>query len=358
LLLALLTVPTALVLTVRAETQTEETIGERVIEDKVTCTGRVVNAGGEPIDGAKVIAYEMLSDGIAGNILLRQVGEVTTIENGAFAFATIAKPERGVFFECKIVAVKPDLALGWAEWTMREDTQLNIQLGEPTRLEGVIVDNAGKPIAGAEVRANLLRTLEAREGKEKSEWQSLPGIPPFRELITQTNRQGRFLFSNLPADLEVDLLIKAEGKATTYTYQFKTRESAFKTGQTGIKVVMPDEARIEGQIVHPDTGQGIAGVKFAVVYTGSGACFYRFVCTTDNNGHFSIGRLLNSEYLIRGRTGVPLPGTYVNAKSGQTTKVTIRANKIYYGRILFEDCLLYTSPSPRDRTRSRMPSSA
>ena len=26
--------------------------------------------------------------------------------------------------------------------------------------------------------------------------------------------------------------------------------------------------------------------------------------------------------------------------------------------ILFRSCLLYTSPSPRDRTRSRMPSSA
>ena len=25
---------------------------------------------------------------------------------------------------------------------------------------------------------------------------------------------------------------------------------------------------------------------------------------------------------------------------------------------LYDDCLLYTSPSPRDRTRSRMPSSA
>ena len=25
---------------------------------------------------------------------------------------------------------------------------------------------------------------------------------------------------------------------------------------------------------------------------------------------------------------------------------------------IFKDCLLYTSPSPRDRTRSRMPSSA
>ena len=29
-----------------------------------------------------------------------------------------------------------------------------------------------------------------------------------------------------------------------------------------------------------------------------------------------------------------------------------------YGREMFETCLLYTSPSPRDRTRSRMPSSA
>ena len=43
-----------------------------------------------------------------------------------------------------------------------------------------------------------------------------------------------------------------------------------------------------------------------------------------------------------------------------------RVNVMYAGRIvergptlpLFETCLLYTSPSPRDRTRSRMPSSA
>ena len=30
----------------------------------------------------------------------------------------------------------------------------------------------------------------------------------------------------------------------------------------------------------------------------------------------------------------------------------------YMKKIGIEDCLLYTSPSPRDRTRSRMPSSA
>ena len=31
---------------------------------------------------------------------------------------------------------------------------------------------------------------------------------------------------------------------------------------------------------------------------------------------------------------------------------------IYQANNHFNDCLLYTSPSPRDRTRSRMPSSA
>ena len=35
-----------------------------------------------------------------------------------------------------------------------------------------------------------------------------------------------------------------------------------------------------------------------------------------------------------------------------------RGDKIYFEQRLFYLCLLYTSPSPRDRTRSRMPSSA
>ena len=33
-------------------------------------------------------------------------------------------------------------------------------------------------------------------------------------------------------------------------------------------------------------------------------------------------------------------------------------NEVIELRHWFHDCLLYTSPSPRDRTRSRMPSSA
>ena len=56
-----------------------------------------------------------------------------------------------------------------------------------------------------------------------------------------------------------------------------------------------------------------------------------------------------------------------NEWRGHALKIKQDANKIILGQekainlviiSLFASCLLYTSPSPRDRTRSRMPSSA
>ena len=42
------------------------------------------------------------------------------------------------------------------------------------------------------------------------------------------------------------------------------------------------------------------------------------------------------------------------------TPIAVAANSLiaYEGRGLYVSCLLYTSPSPRDRQKSRMPSSA
>ena len=41
-----------------------------------------------------------------------------------------------------------------------------------------------------------------------------------------------------------------------------------------------------------------------------------------------------------------------------TVEVCGRLSKIYPLKLLRRDCLLYTSPSPRDKRQSRMPSSA
>ena len=43
---------------------------------------------------------------------------------------------------------------------------------------------------------------------------------------------------------------------------------------------------------------------------------------------------------------------------GDSTRVRILFALLEAGELCVCDCLLYTSPSPRDRTRSRMPSSA
>ena len=50
------------------------------------------------------------------------------------------------------------------------------------------------------------------------------------------------------------------------------------------------------------------------------------------------------------RANIYAYGAEIKAKSGEELKIS--RNTLYTG------CLLYTSPSPRDRTRSRMPSSA
>ena len=49
------------------------------------------------------------------------------------------------------------------------------------------------------------------------------------------------------------------------------------------------------------------------------------------------------------------PGVTVQ---GEWTTFTFDAEKEDSCFVVLKDCLLYTSPSPRDRTRSRMPSSA
>ncbi|MBN1973524.1 MAG: redoxin domain-containing protein [Sedimentisphaerales bacterium] len=318
---------------------------------QVTFTGTVTDSKGSPINGAKVTVYEMWSDGIAGNMYLNIAGEKITTENGAFIFSTEPKPEKSTFIWSYVVAAKANLSLGWANWTMKDDLKQNIILDKVENIEGVIVDDIGKPVAGADIYASLSRTVESSNGQKETNW--LLGLPPLGELITKTNERGRFSFSGLPFNTSVDLLIRAAGKATLYTrLPGQPEEPAFRTGQTDIKVTLPNEARIEGKIIDPDSGEGVAGLKFAVVYTGSGLFFYRFVCQTDNNGNFGIGGLLNSEYLIR---GTALPFKYVNCISGQTTNVTIHANKPYYGRITYEDgSSVITKPEPWEGAETRI----
>jgi len=148
-------------------------------------------------------------------------------------------------------------------------------------------------------------------------------------LSSQTDRKGRFLIEGLPEGVDVDLLVRAAGRAQVYTWQ---SGPAFRTGQTDIKVAVPVEGRIAGRLLDQDTGQGAASIRLRVV---SSSLFYdRFVCVTDKEGRFDLGGLKSGRHYIGGDG---LPGTDVEVRPGETMQVTITMNKAWYGRILFDD---------------------
>ena len=60
--------------------------------------------------------------------------------------------------------------------------------------------------------------------------------------------------------------------------------------------------------------------------------------------------------MIKIKTTEPKVLWKLRCKLGEGTLWVKEHNSIYFVDI--KNCLLYTSPSPRDRTRSRMPSSA
>ena len=83
-----------------------------------------------------------------------------------------------------------------------------------------------------------------------------------------------------------------------------------------------------------------------------------------SEGHIK-KHLANVEVLLSNPVGIGEHGDIINEIEKELKEVAhyedlIDAMKKYFPEIdeLFEGCLLYTSPSPRDKRQSRMPSSA
>ena len=66
---------------------------------------------------------------------------------------------------------------------------------------------------------------------------------------------------------------------------------------------------------------------------------------------------MKNEFVFEGAVKWP-PTLKTTANGNPLLPLTLEQDKASISMVLFQDCLLYTSPSPRDRTRSRMPSSA
>ncbi|GAF82271.1 unnamed protein product, partial [marine sediment metagenome] len=262
---------------------------------EVTCTGKVVDDQGWPLAGAKVALHEMVYGQTAYSYDTKLTGEVTTRADGAFSFSTSA--ESDVYRYGYIVAEKEGLALGFAIWRMRNgDKELQIKLGRPKELVGVVVDENDKPVSDALVSVSILKIGEGEEQR------SLGRLVAAKLFTLTTDAAGKFAFTGIPAKATAEFLVKKTGRATVSTYQrtgFAGQKLKFVPGQTDIKLVLPVEAKIEGIVVEKSTGKSISGVQVMVTSEQDLPLFRPKPLISNEDGTFSIGALVSDRYILQ-----------------------------------------------------------
>ncbi|TKJ37057.1 MAG: hypothetical protein CEE38_09140 [Planctomycetes bacterium B3_Pla] len=259
---------------------------------EITCIGNVVDEQGRPIAGVKVTFYKRVYGETTYSSNIRPAGEAETRTDGGFSFSTNA--ESVSYRHGYIVAERKGLALGLACWDMWQDQDMEIKLGEPKELTGIVVDEDGKPIVGAEVGISRLWVgSKLRFGEDLL--QAL--------FKARTDSSGKFIFTGLPEDAAAEYLVKKAGLATIDTYRYIPPIGSrmhFVAGQADTHLVVPPEARIEGVVVKKDTGEPLAGVKLTAMQDWGQAVVGRELpITTREDGTFGIDALAAGKYRLQ-----------------------------------------------------------
>jgi hypothetical protein len=265
--------------------------------EQVSCIGRVVDHKDEPVTGAKVKLYEMVYRETSHSFDTRLAKQATTDAFGTFSFRIIAGSNGYRYgYTGYVVAEKEGLAFGWANWDMRKNQGVEIKLGEPKELKGIVVDENERPVSGAEVSIRYMRAGDGENTRYLSRVAS--------ELLTvKTDISGAFIFTNLPAEATAEFLVKKTGRAMLGTWDPDSRPTLqYSPGQTDIKLLLPVEAKIEGIVAEKDTGEPVAEVKLIALQDRP-----RFTplnseqepVSSKEDGTFSINALAGDRYILQ-----------------------------------------------------------
>ncbi len=248
-------------------------------------TGQVLNENGQPLAGAKV----MVTGGDEDSVL----ASIVTGADGRFSFDGRMRTERAM-----LVATKEGKCLDWDDSFRTNAAEPVLRLGPAAAIEGVIVDDAEKPVAGTSVRASLrLETPTERD----IHYRSAGGT-----LTVKTDAQGKFYFANVPPAALVQFDMSAPG------YAWSCAIGPFAPGQKGLRFVLPPEGRLEGTVVEKGTGRPLADLCLALLgaATGEPHCVET---KTDKDGRFRMAGLGEDSYDIE-IVGANLPEAVVIGK--------------------------------------------
>jgi beta-lactamase regulating signal transducer with metallopeptidase domain len=227
--------------------------GADAVAGQITLSGRVIDGQGKPLAGAEVTLYQLTAGELGVLSKVEAIDRKTTGADGAFAFAVA--PGTKSYREGRVIARKEGLALAWAAWPMMENQRLDLRLGEPKELAGDVVDEAGRPIAEADIHIAMAKIGRGEDRRE---------LWPTGFLKTTTDRNGHFVFADMPAGATFEFRVEGPGRATIHTLDmssYSREQCQFAPGQTGIRLTLPVEARIEGVVVEKAGGKPVGGIE-------------------------------------------------------------------------------------------------
>jgi protocatechuate 3,4-dioxygenase beta subunit len=290
---------------------------------KASCTGTVLDANGAPVADAEVMLLHWKADDLTGEIEVKVLAQTSSDAKGAFAVAADIHPQADAI----VVARKKGLALHWACFAQPRGAAVTLRLGKSAPLEGVVVDEANAPVAGAVVRCEPhIQGL--------TDVTYLPSAAPLEWLRATTDKDGRFRLDDLPAKCRVQLEVSAPGKATTKTvddcYNNWWASCPYAAGDRNVRVVLAAEAVIEGKVIEKGTNKPVAGVK---VFSAEPVAISPLPVVTGKDGAFRIAGLSEGTRTVslvgpKDQLADWMPASKeVVARAGKTQSVELEVSK-------------------------------
>ena len=299
---------------------------------KVTCSGKVVDDNSKPVAGVKVTLYQFVSDDIGQEVKQASAEEQIIGPDGAFSFIEQTQTD-GRYHTCILVAAKEGFAIGWDRWPMQEDKVTVLPMGKPYTMSGLVVDEGGKPVEGAEVRISTLAMEWPQTGIQGRRY--LSGSEKFDLLTTTTSASGAFKFVNMPAGALPEFIVEKAGKASVRTANPGISSSGYNFGQwtvqsKDIRIVLPAEAKIEGKVIEKDSDKGVGGVKLMCKVEDGGRMYRAKPVISHDDGSFSFDGLEARRYSVAETPSPREPAKWVV----KPATVTITAGQTSSGIVL------------------------
>ncbi|MEO8348899.1 MAG: carboxypeptidase regulatory-like domain-containing protein [Acidobacteriota bacterium] len=259
-------------------------------------TGRVLDSAGAPVAGAKVVweanrsDEETLVDETLGTSPAG-IGETVTDAEGRFKVA-LDKP--GVEVAIRVLPGALPGALLGGPYDSSEDVALgDVELTAAEKVSGRVTDDAGKPVAGAKVRA-------------------YGGLPFEDEDVTlyaeaTTGADGSFSMVNAPASAG-----RVTARANGYS---PATQTSFRERVTAGKLTLRTGGSVTGTVLDP-AGKPVEG---AVVVTGT------LAAKTDASGAYRLaGVPVGAQAVEAFSKDLAARNDSVRVKKGETSQVPLR----------------------------------